>query len=65
MSKKKKTPMQEAPAQEKRLKLPTQEQQNALKKHRLNVVTWEVMEEQAAHLILRHRITGERKVVGK
>ena len=64
MSKKKQKPEAVAPVK-KRPKLPTKAQQEVLKNHGLSYVTWEVMQDLENALDLRHRITGERKVVGK
>ena len=65
MSRKKKNPVQEVPVQKRRAKLPTREQQEVLRTHGLHTITWEVVEELPDWLSLRHRITGERKVVSK
>lgn len=49
----------------KKTKLPTKEQQAALKKNHLHLVTWQVLEDREAHLIVKHRITGEVRVISK
>lgn len=46
-------------------KAPTKEQTQALKKAKLNTATWAVMKEMKDSLIVRHRITGEIKVIEK
>lgn len=46
-------------------KLPTPAQQEVLKRHGLNVINWEVVQDLENSMIVRHRITGEYKVVEK
>lgn len=65
MSKKKQNPVQEAPVQKKQPLLSTKGQQEVLKRHGLSVTVWEVVTESGLHLSLRHRLTGERKVIRK
>lgn len=44
---------------------PTKEQQAVLKKHKLPEYLWTVMKEYGHALMVRHRITGEVKVIDK
>lgn len=44
---------------------PTKEQAEAMARAGLNRVTWAVLSEMKESLILRHRVTGEIKVIGK
>ena len=46
-------------------KLPTQKQQEVLNNHGLNVITWEVIKDLPNSLTIKHRITGDMKVVEK
>lgn len=46
-------------------KLPTPAQQEILKKHGLNRITWEIIKDLPNSLIIKHRITGEYKVAEK
>ena len=46
-------------------KLPTPAQQAVLKRHGLSKITWEVLKDLPNSLIIKHRITGEMKVVEK
>lgn len=47
------------------MKTPTKEQTQALKKAKLNTATWGVLKEMNNSLIVKHRITGEIKVIEK
>lgn len=47
------------------LKTPTKEQTLAMKKAKLNTATWGVLKEMNNSLIVKHRITGEIKVIEK
>lgn len=49
----------------KRPKLPTEAQRKVLQKNHLHLVTWKVLEDREAHLIVKHRITGEVRVISK
>lgn len=49
----------------KKPKLPTETQRKTLEKNHLHLVTWKVLEDREAHLIVKHRITGEERVVSK
>ena len=64
MSKKKQKPEAVTPVK-KRPKLPTKAQQEVLKNHNLSVIAWEVVQDLPDRLDLRHRINGERRVIGK
>ena len=44
---------------------PTKEQQEVLKKHGLNGVTWAVVKDFSYSMIVKHRITGEFKMLEK
>lgn len=44
---------------------PTKEQQKSIKAAGLNVLTWVVQKELGNSLIVRHRITGEVKLISK
>ena len=44
---------------------PTREQARALEKAGLSRVTWSIMKEMKQSLIIRHRITGEVRVISK
>ena len=46
-------------------KKPSGNHKECLKKHGLSHVTWQIMKETPQHLILKHGITGEVKVVEK
>lgn len=46
-------------------KAPNKDQTLALKKAKLNTATWGVLKEMNNSLIVKHRITGEIKVIGK
>ena len=46
-------------------KAPTKEQTQALKKAKLNTATWGVLKEMNNSLIVKHRITGDVKVLDK
>lgn len=44
---------------------PTKTQQEVLKRNGLNVLTWVVIKELNHSMIVKHRITGEIKVIDK
>lgn len=44
---------------------PTKEQARVLEKHGLKAVLWVVVKELSGSMIVKHRITGEFKVISK
>ncbi len=48
-----------------KLTAPSKEQLKAFEKAKLNKATWAVMKEMKDSLIVKHRITGEIKVIDK
>lgn len=46
-------------------KMNPMERQRILKSHGLILMEWMVMEDMEHHMIIRHRITGEIKVIDK
>lgn len=44
---------------------PTRQQQEVLKRNGLNVLTWVVIKELGHSMIVKHRFTGEVKVIDK
>ena len=44
---------------------PTEAQQGTLRKHGLNVLVWTVVKDFEHGLIVRHRVTGEIKLISK
>lgn len=44
---------------------PTKEQQAVMKRHDLNPLVWSVIQDLNRSMIVRHRITGEVKLIDK
>lgn len=44
---------------------PTKEQAEILQRNKLNVLTWVVVRDLAHSMIVKHRVTGEFKVIEK
>ena len=44
---------------------PSKEQSEIIKRHGLNTLVWIVVQDLPSSMIVRHRVTGEFKIIGK
>ena len=44
---------------------PSKEQAEVIKRHGLNTLVWVVVQDLTKSMIVRHRVTGEFKIIGK